>query len=47
MKSDLGKIIETERLILRMWKNEDLEPFAIMNQDPKVMEFFPKCLSAY
>ena len=30
-------MIETERLILRRWKESDLEPFAAINQDPKVM----------
>ena len=32
--------IETERLILREWKSEDLAPFTLMNEDPKVMEYF-------
>ena len=31
--------IETERLILRQWRDEDLEPFADMSADPTVMEF--------
>lgn len=35
----------TKRLILRPWKKEDLEPFAEMSQDPKVMEFFPSLLT--
>lgn len=30
-------ILETERLILRQWRGEDLEPFAAMNADPRVM----------
>ncbi|OGT30775.1 MAG: GNAT family N-acetyltransferase [Gammaproteobacteria bacterium RIFCSPHIGHO2_12_FULL_35_23] len=34
-------MICTERLILRKWIDKDLEPFAAINQDPKVMEFFP------
>ena len=34
-------IIRTERLVLRQWNSEDLEPFASMNADPKVREFFP------
>lgn len=38
-------IIETERLILRPWKDEDIAPFAALNADPIVMEFFPKLLS--
>lgn len=37
--------IETERLILRPWRDADREPFARMNADPRVMEFFPACLS--
>ncbi|MBN9542308.1 MAG: GNAT family N-acetyltransferase [Alphaproteobacteria bacterium] len=32
-------IIQTDRLILRKWKDEDIKPFALMNQDPKVIEF--------
>ena len=31
----------TERLILRPWKEEDIEPFARLNQDPLVMQYFP------
>lgn len=38
-------IIQTERLILRPWKEEDLLPFSKLNADPQVMEFFPKTLS--
>jgi RimJ/RimL family protein N-acetyltransferase len=33
--------IETERLKLRDWSDADLEPFAALNADPRVMEFFP------
>ena len=32
--------IETPRLLLRSWKEEDIEPFAEMNGDHRVMEFF-------
>ncbi|HEY3899807.1 MAG TPA: GNAT family N-acetyltransferase [Chthoniobacter sp.] len=32
-------------ILLRAWRDEDLEPFAEMNADAKVMEFFPKPLS--
>ena len=35
----------TKRLILRPWKPEDLEPFAALNADKRVMEFFPSMLS--
>ncbi|NCB37968.1 MAG: N-acetyltransferase [Erysipelotrichia bacterium] len=37
--------METERLVLRNWLKRDLKPFASMNSDPVVMEFFPKMLS--
>ncbi len=37
--------IETARLKLRPWSEADLEPFAALNADPRVMEFFPKRLS--
>lgn len=33
------KIIETERLFLRTWKEEDIESYYMINQDPKVIEF--------
>lgn len=33
--------MKTERLLLREWRKEDFEPFAKMNADPKVMEYFP------
>ena len=32
--------IATERLVLRRWREDDREPFARMNADPRVMEFF-------
>jgi len=37
--------LETNRLLLRQWKNSDLQPFADMNSDERVMEFFPSTLS--
>ncbi|MDP9055464.1 MAG: GNAT family N-acetyltransferase [Acidobacteriota bacterium] len=37
--------LETERLRLRRWKPDDREPFARMNADARVMEFFPKTLT--
>jgi RimJ/RimL family protein N-acetyltransferase len=37
--------LQTERLILRRWREADREPFARMNQDPTVMEHFPAVLS--
>jgi len=37
--------VETERLLLRQWKDSDLKPFAAMNADKRVMEFYPAPLS--
>lgn len=37
--------MQTERLILRPWRQEDLEPFAQLNADHRVMEFFPGVLT--
>jgi len=38
-------MLATRRLRLRTWKEADLPPFAALNADPRVMEFFPKMLS--
>jgi RimJ/RimL family protein N-acetyltransferase len=40
-----GPQLRTERLLLRRWRPEDSEPFAKMNADAAVMEFFPAPLS--
>ncbi|KYG64138.1 GNAT family acetyltransferase [Bdellovibrio bacteriovorus] len=37
--------LETERLIIRRWKPEDLDSFAALCADPEVMEHFPATLS--
>lgn len=37
--------IETDRLILRSWKAEDLPLFIAMNKDRGVMRYFPAALS--
>ena len=37
--------LRTERLLLRRWRADDLEPFAAINADPLVMEFYPATLS--
>lgn len=37
--------IRTERLHLRRWVPSDREPFAALNADPQVMEYFPATLS--
>jgi len=38
-------MIETERLILRPWRKDDILPFSEINCDEEVMEYLPKCLS--
>lgn len=38
----LAGMPETERLLLRDWRDEDLEPFAALSADPVVMEHFPR-----
>ena len=38
-------VLETDRLILRQWRDADRAPFCAMNADPRVMEFFPECLT--
>ena len=37
--------LQTSRLILRNWEQNDIEPFAILNSDPRVCEFLPNVLS--
>ncbi len=37
--------IETPRLKLRDWTDADADPYAALNADPRVMEFFPAALS--
>lgn len=41
----MKSVIKTKRLILRPWQQEDLEPFAKLNCDPRVMEYFPATLN--
>ena len=36
--------ITTERLLLRQWRDQDYAPFAALNADPRVMEYFPSTL---
>lgn len=37
--------IATERLLLRPWRSADFEPFAKLNGDPRVRQYFPSVLS--
>lgn len=34
--------LETDRLVLRAWRDSDLTPFAAMCADPDVMRYFPE-----
>jgi ribosomal-protein-alanine N-acetyltransferase len=34
-------MLRTARLVLRPWRDDDREPFAALNADPRVMEHFP------
>lgn len=44
-RSRVGEFrLETQRLALRDWHDADRAPFAAMNSDPAVMEFFPRPL---
>ena len=38
-------VLATDRLILRRWRDSDREPFAKINSDRRVMEFFSNTLS--
>ncbi|MET3963430.1 RimJ/RimL family protein N-acetyltransferase [Marmoricola sp. OAE513] len=38
--------LQTERLVLRQWKDDDLWPFVELNADPEVMEYFPAPVTA-
>lgn len=37
-------IIETDRLLLRLWKQEDISPYYSINQDQRVIAFLPSFL---
>ncbi len=40
-----AQMLESERLLLRQWRDSDKESFAAINSDAEVMEFFPATLS--
>ena len=37
--------LESARLLLRQWRDEDLAPFADLCADPQVMRYFPAPLT--
>jgi RimJ/RimL family protein N-acetyltransferase len=40
-----GSILETSRLVLRQWREDDFQAFADLNADPRVMEHFPRVMT--
>jgi len=38
-------MLETKRLLIRQWQDQDIEEFTALNRDPEVMEFFPNLMS--
>src|SRR5688500_18589223 len=38
-------MLQTDRLILRAWRDDDLAPFAALGADPQVMEHLPALLT--
>lgn len=40
-----GPMLRSDRLLLRRWRDADLEPFAGLNADPQVMEHLPAPLT--
>jgi RimJ/RimL family protein N-acetyltransferase len=36
--------IQTQRLLMRRWRDADREPFAALNADPETMRYFPATL---
>ena len=36
--------IQTDRLLMRRWRDTDREPFAALNADPETMRYFPATL---
>src|SRR3954449_4543687 len=45
MLTSAAPTLRSERLVLRGWREDDLEPFAALNADPRVMEHFPATLT--
>ena len=45
-RAEPGPRLDTARLLLRRWVAADRVPFAALNADPRVMEYFPAVLTA-
>ncbi len=37
----MALMLETDRLLLRNWEEQDFAPYHAMNNDPVVCEYFP------
>jgi RimJ/RimL family protein N-acetyltransferase len=37
-------VLQTDRLVMRRWRDSDREPFATLNADPQTMRYFPSTL---
>ena len=37
--------LSTERLLMREWRDDDRDPYAVLNADPEVMRHFPSMLT--
>ena len=44
LRIQMQPFLQTDRLLLRRWRDSDRLPFQAMNADPRVMEFFPSLL---
>ncbi|RAX01421.1 MULTISPECIES: GNAT family N-acetyltransferase [unclassified Photorhabdus] len=42
----MAVVLETDRLIMRAWREEDRLPFCYLNSNVEVMEYFPTTLTA-
>lgn len=45
MRFPTPREVETDRIRLRQWREEDFAPFAALTSDPEVMRYFPSTLS--
>lgn len=41
MDVDPGPVLKTDRLLLRPWRDSDIEPLHGLNTDPEAMRYFP------
>lgn len=39
------RVLRTDRLLLRSWRDDDVEPMLAMSTDPEVMRYFPRVMT--